>query len=847
MYFAKKAFCIVLLFMLLSITEGYSTIIKGRVIDSKGNQLPFATVFLEGTTIGTTANGKGDFELQVTAGLYKIVCQIIGYKQESFNVSITWQETILHDFILHEQTLEIKEIEIHANAEDPAYKIIRHAIERRKFHLEQVKSFQSSIYLKVVGRSRNLPDKFMGKKIKTPDLDVDSSGKGVLYLMEEYADYYSDKGQEQTIIHSVHESGDINGMGLAKLPPVLTFYENNIKIFSSRGSISPISENAIFYYKYKYLGQFTESGRTINKIEVTQRRDFEPCFNGFIYITDDDWAIHSLDLTLVKSSGINLFDTVKISQQFLPVKQDKWVIKNQLIYMTAKIFAFDIVANASSLYNNQKINEPIPDTIFHSKIVSRYDVTANKKDSTYWKETRPLPLQNDEVKNFAIQDSLNKKVQTKEYLDSTRIRSNRIKPIDFLIAGKTINGKENKNTFGFNSLLFLSNFNAVEGVNFAPKFTWNHMIDTGKIIHTALAVRYGLSNTHLNGIGKIYYALDDKHWRGKKWVFGIEGGKYVFQYSADNPVYPIMNSISALFWHENDMKIYERKDLTAFVSRKYGNGIAWYSKISYHQRIPLNNTTEFSFENGKDDHYDSNLPNQIAHTVIWQKNNATLINFNITWRPGCTYIQYPDYKMPQQGKMPKFSLSYDKGIPGLLNSTTDFDKYKFSVTDELRLKLLGTLAYNISIGGFLNSTNVSAPDLEHPFGNHGIGFASPYLESFQFMQYYAFSNKENLYSEVHLEYKLNGLLSNKVPALRQAQLHLVLGGNAFYVSNTNYYTEAFVGIDNIGWKAFRLFRLDFVQSWDSYLGRNSGIRLGISSSNGFSINLNKNDEAKSEW
>jgi hypothetical protein len=133
----------------------------------------------------------------------------------------------------------------------------------------------------------------------------------------------------------------------------------------------------------------------------------------------------------------------------------------------------------------------------------------------------------------------------------------------------------------------------------------------------------------------------------------------------------------------------------------------------------------------------------------------------------------------------------------------------------------------VAVGGFLNTRYVSIPDLMHIYGNRGIGYISPYLESFQFAQYYEFSNKDPLYGEAHLEYHMKGLLSNKIPLLRQARWYLVLGGNAFYSSNTNYYTEAFVGIENIGYKLVRFLRVDFVQSWDSHMGRNSGIRFGL--------------------
>jgi hypothetical protein len=97
-------------------------------------------------------------------------------------------------------------------------------------------------------------------------------------------------------------------------------------------------------------------------------------------------------------------------------------------------------------------------------------------------------------------------------------------------------------------------------------------------------------------------------------------------------------------------------------------------------------------------------------------------------------------------------------------------------------------------------------------GNRGIGYAATYLDGFQFAQYYEFSNKEPLYGEAHVEYHLKGLLSNKLPLLRQARWYLLFGGNAFYASSSDYYSEAFVGIDNICYKVARFLRIDFVQS-----------------------------------
>jgi Family of unknown function (DUF5686)/CarboxypepD_reg-like domain len=831
----------------------WAGVIKGKIVDDKGGKLPYATVYLEGTTTGTNANGDGYFELPVAPGLYKVICQYVGYKQASFNVSITGDQAVEHTFVLKEQASEMKEVVIHADAEDPAYEVIRKTIKKRKFHLDQVRSFQSSIYLKGIGRSRKMPDKFMGKKVTDETDIVDSVGKGILFLLEENADYYAEDDRKKTVIHSVRQSGAPNGLGFSQFPEVISFYENNISVFDndSRGYISPVGDNALNYYKYKFMGQYMEQGHMIDKIQVTQKRAYEPCFNGTIYIVEDDWAIHSLDMTLTKQSGMDMLDTLTIRQLFLPLKQDTWVVKSQVLYLTIKLFGFDVTGNGVTVYNGQKVNEPIPDSIFADKVVSKYDKNARKQDTAYWAAARPIPLQQEEQRDFVAKDSLYKKVNSPEYRDSLRRRGNRFSVPGFLTSGSTFSGKDYRNTYTINAPLIslttdnIFNYNLIEGFNIAPKLSWYHMIDTGKYLYGDMALRYGFSNKHFNAIGRLYTVRRDRSFVNRSWMYGVEGGKYVFQYDPDDPIMTWFNTYSALFFRQNDLKIYERSEGVAYLARNYGNGLSWYTRVSYQHRIPLENTTDYSVVSGNKDGFTPNIPPHLLNTATaWETNDAALFFASVSYKPGYTYTQLPDYKIANGSSWPRFTLTYDKGVPGIFNSVSNFDKWRFSILDEVKMRLLGVLKYNVAAGGFLNSQYVSVPDLMHLYGNRGIGYASPYLQSFQFAQYYQFSNKEPLYGEAHLEYHLRGLLSNKIPLLRQARWYLLFGGNAFYARQSDYYTEAFVGIDNIGWKLVRGLRIDLVQSWDSYGGRNSGIRFGL---NLPGLQSAKNNPTKGEW
>jgi hypothetical protein len=82
-------------------------------------------------------------------------------------------------------------------------------------------------------------------------------------------------------------SGSSDGYGLAA-PDQFILY-NNIVLdgtrLNPRGFVSPLSQNAFQYYRYKLLGSFEENGKTISKISVIPKRKSEPLFTGALTIS----------------------------------------------------------------------------------------------------------------------------------------------------------------------------------------------------------------------------------------------------------------------------------------------------------------------------------------------------------------------------------------------------------------------------------------------------------------------------------------------------------------------------------------------------------------------------------
>jgi hypothetical protein len=58
------------------------------VTDDKGAILAYASIFVKGTTRGTTSNNQGKYFLDLEEGNYTIVCQYVGYTRQERQVTV---------------------------------------------------------------------------------------------------------------------------------------------------------------------------------------------------------------------------------------------------------------------------------------------------------------------------------------------------------------------------------------------------------------------------------------------------------------------------------------------------------------------------------------------------------------------------------------------------------------------------------------------------------------------------------------------------------------------------------------------------------------------------------------
>src|SRR5689334_18133564 len=80
--------------------------ITGLITSDKGLPLSYASVFIKGSTRGTTANNEGKYFLVLEPGTYTIICQHVGYARQEKTITITNDDAVLN-FELHLQELTL--------------------------------------------------------------------------------------------------------------------------------------------------------------------------------------------------------------------------------------------------------------------------------------------------------------------------------------------------------------------------------------------------------------------------------------------------------------------------------------------------------------------------------------------------------------------------------------------------------------------------------------------------------------------------------------------------------------------------------------------------------------------
>ena len=354
-----------LLFIITLLPSLLGQSLEGLITDNEKKPVPFCTVYVKEIKFGTTSNELGQYKLKLKEGVYTIRFQSLGFETIEKQVNIQKEQTILN-ITLDIKAYQLSGVKVKPNAEDPAYAIIRKAIGMAPFYQNQVKEFEAEVYMK--GSIKIVKLSWIVKRATKKEKDAPK--EGALYLQESVntIHFVAPDKYYQTVkmIRSNFPQGDSNDDNAMEFINA-SLYQSKIGEI-----ILPLSPYALNHYKFRYEGYSKDGDRIINKIKVIPKRTSKQLVEGYLYIADKYWNLHSADLSVESLVG-----TIKIQQTFGEVEKNVWLPINHNFDILGKFIGNEgnIKYVSSVKYKSVVLNTDIkvPSNLVTEKIQEKLD------------------------------------------------------------------------------------------------------------------------------------------------------------------------------------------------------------------------------------------------------------------------------------------------------------------------------------------------------------------------------------------------------------------------------------------------------------------------------------------
>lgn len=860
-----------LLFLLLfasNLAQSQDSGLRGTIRDMDNQPLPFASLYVNETGTGAVTNEEGYYELRLQPGSYTVVIQFLGYQSRVEEVTIGngFRELNLQ---LQPQSFELKEVEITSDGEDPAYTVMRKAIAKAEYHRQQLDRYSAQVYIKGSGRLLKVPGIVRGLIERE---GIDSTVAFTTETISEITYERPNTYKERVIsVYTQGEERNPSPMGFVNG----SFYEPEIS-----GAISPLSPKAFGYYRFKLTGYFEDRGYLVNKIQVIPRSRGDQVFEGHIYIVEDYWSIHSLEL-----STYNMGFRTDINTIFNPVASNVWMPVRFTFYITGKILGFALEAEYLSTLSEydvtrnpelpqgldviddklnkalaaeirqqrkdnpeqaesieklssgeeltrkelrklmreyekeERVEEENPEVVLNTSM--EIDSNAYQQDSAYWAEVRPIPLTEFEIKGYEFQDSIARADERAADTEGAgNARGNGAFGFFDLFFGESYE-IGNRTYLSYDSPLMDISFNPVEGWNGTGSLTYQRRRDQADF-DLGMDARYGLAWRRFN------FRLFSEYEFGpqKRHQLALAGGRFVEQYNWAHPVPELINTIYTWF-DENFVNIYEKEYAQLNYRRNWSStatlrlGAEW-----AHRR----NIADFFANNWipEDDAATPNFPeNEEATYPFPNREKAFIITAGFEVRPWQKYRIRNERRYAIDDSSPTFGLSYRGGLSGIAESTTNYDLLEFNYKHRFSIGVRGILDLRLNAGAFLNDESLGFVDFKHFPGNQLIITSIDPVESFRLLPYYENSTR-NEFVAAHAHYQFRKLLFTRIWEVQLLGIRENVFTNSLYTPTSDHYLELGYGIENI----FRFLRVEFVANFRDAAYESFGVRIGISTNIG---------------
>ncbi|MBL7890465.1 MAG: carboxypeptidase-like regulatory domain-containing protein [Bacteroidia bacterium] len=778
-----------------------TTKVNGKIVDAISREpLPFVNIIFKGTNIGATSDIEGKYTISATVKVDSLVISYIGYTKVTRAVKYGITQEIN---IGLSQGIELAAIEVRPG-ENPAHPILRKIIANKdKNDREKYDYYEYEVYNKVEFDLNNLSEDFQNKKLLKPFSfifdNIDSSNTKEkpylpVFMTESLSDFYYRKNPKTR--NEKIKASKVAGVENASVSQFMgdmyqnvNIYDNNILVFG-KNFISPISDNALLFYKFYLIDSIVIDGHKCYQLQFKPRRKQELTFTGNLWAADTSFAIKQIEMSIADDANINFINATNVVQTYIQV-DSLWMMEKERLVIDFNPFPIEqknknlmgIYGRKTASYNNFKINKPKDDKFYSmtENLVVAED--AFEKNEDFWDKNRHDTLSKNEKQIYHMVDTLQSLPVYKTWIDVLQI---------------FVTGYKVKGNFEYGPYYNMFSFNTIEGNRF--RFGVRTSNQFSKWYELSGYLAYGTRDEQFKYKLGIRAFIDKKprtmvglYYKNDNEILGQSQNGF----TTDN----ILASVLRITPLRNLTRV---KEVNAYIEREWFTGFN--TKLSFYNRqmFPLAN---FHYE------YQKNS-NQIAY-----KDKITTSEIRVLARLAYNekYIDGAFTRTSLGTHYPIVQAQYTLGIKNLFNSDYDYHKLVVNVDDRIRINPIGYFDYILEYGKIWNKTPY--PLLELHGGNETYTY-DPY--AYNSMNFYEFVSDE--YASASIQHHFDGFFLNRIPLMRKLKWREVVGGKALigrvnaenkklllfpdhlYELNRGPFFEANVGIENI----FKVFRLDGV-------------------------------------
>ena len=398
---------LILIIMLCTVTGYGQYSIGGSVYDASTKEpLPFVNIIVNQNPLtGTTSDIQGKFSYTSPKVISSLTFSYVGYDPVTLAIDTNRQEAL--KVYLKSSDVGLEEIVVVAG-ENPANRIIRNVIRNKDINNpEKISSFRYTSYNKVI---YDFDFSDSTSHIEEEQAIEEVFKGGHLLIMESVA--------ERKFIHPDHSEEvvlgtKVSGFKNASFAPLATdvqpfsFYMDNIPILDVT-YLNPISNGSLTKYDFRledtlYAGVDTTF---ILSFKPQPGKNFE-ALTGLLYINTNTYAIQNV-IARPFSRG---FVDISLQQQYRFVDGKQWFpeqLKFELIIRQNKNLAAGVMASGTSIIEHVELNPELDKKDFSIESIHMHDL-ANARDSLYWENHRSISLNEKELTTYEVMDSLGEK------------------------------------------------------------------------------------------------------------------------------------------------------------------------------------------------------------------------------------------------------------------------------------------------------------------------------------------------------------------------------------------------------------------------------------------------------